>query len=100
MYSKYYKEKLLINTFIYNPCFLITITNSIFRVINIQINNIIILGNKYFLVQEKYKLIQANYITKPKKKLLVVIFLLFNRYIFLLDKTNINLRQKKQVNKL
>ena len=42
-YSKHYKEKLLITTFIFNPCFLITTTGTLFRIINIQTNNIIIL---------------------------------------------------------
>jgi hypothetical protein len=91
MYSKYYKEKLLIDISIYNPCFLITITNSAFGVVGMQTNNIIILGNKYFLAREKQELIQANYTAKPKKKLLAVIPLLFNRYMLLLDRTNINL---------
>jgi hypothetical protein len=80
------------DTFIYNPCLLITITNNIFGVIGIQTNNTIILGDKRFLVQEEQELIQANYTTKPKEKLLAVIFLLFNRYMFSLDKTNMNLR--------
>jgi hypothetical protein len=91
---------LLIDTSTYNPYFLIIITNSIFRVIDIQTNNIIILGDKCFLVREEQELIQVNYTTKPKKKLLAVIPLLFNRYIFLFDRTNINLRQKRQANKL
>jgi hypothetical protein len=57
-----------------------------------QIDNIIILGDKYFLVQEKQELIQANYTAKPKEKLLAVTPLLFNRYILSLDRTNMNLR--------
>jgi hypothetical protein len=55
------------DTFTYNPCLLITTTNSVFRVVGIQTDNIIILGNKCFLVQEKQELIQANYTAKPKK---------------------------------
>jgi hypothetical protein len=94
MYSKYYKEKLLIDISIYNPCLLITTINSVFGVVGIQTNNIIILRDKYFSAREKYKLTYANYITKPKEKLLVVILLLFNSYVLSLDGTNINLYQK------
>jgi hypothetical protein len=90
----------LIDTFIYDPCLLITTTNSIFGIVGIQTNNIIILGDKCFSVQEKYELTQANYIAKQKKKLLAVILLLFNSYILSLNGANINLRQKGQVNKL
>jgi hypothetical protein len=56
MYNKHYKEKLLIDTFIYNPCLLIILTNSVFRVVEIQTNDIIILGNKRFLIQKKQEL--------------------------------------------
>jgi hypothetical protein len=56
MYSKYYKEKLLIDTSTYNPCLLITLTNSVFGVVGIQTNNIIILGDKRFLIQEEQEL--------------------------------------------
>ena len=34
-YNKYYKEKLLITTFIFNPCFLIITMGTLFRIINI-----------------------------------------------------------------
>jgi hypothetical protein len=44
------------DTSIYDPCLLITITDSAFRVVSIQTNDTIILGDKYFSVQEKYKL--------------------------------------------
>jgi hypothetical protein len=75
----------LIDISIYNPCLLI---------IGIQTDNIIIFGDKYFSAREKHELTYANYITKPKEKLLVVTLLLFNSCIFSLDGTNINLRQK------
>jgi hypothetical protein len=88
------------DTSTYNPCLLTTITNSVFGVIGMQTNNIIILRNKCFLAREKQELNYANYITKPKKKLLVVILLLFNSCVFSLDGTNINLYQKGQANKL
>jgi hypothetical protein len=88
------------DTSIYNPCLLITITNSIFGVISIQTNNIIIFGDKCFSAQEKHELTQANYTTKLKEKLLAVTLLLFNNYILSLNRTNMNLRQKSQANKL
>jgi hypothetical protein len=88
------------DTSTYNPYLLIILTNSIFRVIGIQTNNTIILGDKRFLIQEKQELAQANYTTKPKEKLIVAIPLLFNSYILSLDRTNMNLRQKEQDNKL
>jgi hypothetical protein len=65
-----------------------------------QTNDIIILGNMCFSVQEKQKLNYTNYTIKPKKKLLIIILLLFNSYIFSLDGTNINICQKGQANKL
>jgi N-glycosylase/DNA lyase len=91
MYSKYYKEKLLIDTSTYNPCLLITTTNSAFGIISIQTDNTIIFRDKYFSAQEEHKLTQANYTAKPKEKLLVVIPLLFNSYMLSLNGTNINL---------
>jgi hypothetical protein len=81
----------LIDTSTYNPYLIITTTNSIFRVIGIQTDDIIILKDKCFSAQEEYELIYTNYTTKPKKKLLAVILLLFNSYVFSLDRTNINL---------
>ena len=42
-YSKYHRGKLLIITFIFNPCFLITTIGTLFIIISIQTNNIIIL---------------------------------------------------------
>jgi hypothetical protein len=56
MYNKYYKEKLLIDTFIYNPCLLIILTNNIFGIVGIQTDNTIILGDKRFLIQEEQEL--------------------------------------------
>jgi hypothetical protein len=90
----------LIDTFIYNPCLLITSTNSAFGVVGIQTDDIIILGNKRFLIQKEQELAQANYTAKPKKKLTVATPFLFNSCVFSLDRTNINLCQKEQDNKL
>jgi len=35
IYSKYYKEKLLMTTSIFNPCFLIITIGTLFRIISI-----------------------------------------------------------------
>ena len=45
IYSKYYKEKFLITTFIFNPSFLITTIGILFKIVSIQTDNIIILKN-------------------------------------------------------
>jgi hypothetical protein len=45
------------DTSTYNPCFLITSTNSAFGVVGIQTDNIIILGDERFLIQEKQELV-------------------------------------------
>jgi hypothetical protein len=84
----------LIDTSTYNPCLLTTITNSIFGVIGMQTDNIIILRDKCFSAREEQELNYTNYTAKPKEKLLAVILLLFNSCILSLDGTNINLRQK------
>ena len=67
-YSKYYKEKLLITTFIFNPCFFITIIGILFGIISMQTNNIIILGDNQFLTLKEDKLVKVNLIAKLKKK--------------------------------
>jgi hypothetical protein len=84
----------LIDTSTYNPCLLITSTNSAFGVVGMQTNDTIILGDKRFLTREEQELAQANYTTKPKEKLIAATPFLFNSCIFSLDRTNINLRQK------
>jgi hypothetical protein len=57
-----------------------------------QINNIIILGDKCFSARKKHELTQANYTAKLKEKLSAVTPLLFNSYILFLNRTNMNLR--------
>ena len=69
IYSKYYKKKLLIITFIFNPCFLIITTETLFGIIGMQTNNIIILKDNQFLALKEDKLVKINLIIKPKKKL-------------------------------
>jgi len=93
-YSKYYKEKLLITTFIFNPCFLIIITGTLFGIISMQTNSIIILGDDQFLALKEDKLVKVNLIVKLKEKLNLITLLLFNRCILSLNKDSIALRQK------
>ena len=78
----------------FNPCFLIITTGTLFRIISIQTNNIIILGDDQFLVLKEDKLVKANLMVKPKEKLNLTTLLLFNRYILSLNKDSITLRQK------
>ena len=91
IYSKYYKEKLLMITSIFNPCFLIITTGTLFRIISIQINNIIILKNNQFSALKEDELVKVNLIAKPKEKLNLIILLLFNGYILSLNKDSIAL---------
>src|SRR5882757_7183397 len=94
IYSKHHKEKLLITTSIFNPCFLITTIETLFRIVGIQTNNIIILGDDQFLVLKEDELVKVNLIAKLKEKLNLIILLLFNRYILSLNEDSITLRQK------
>src|SRR6266700_1682258 len=93
-YSKHYKEKLLITISTFNPCFLITITGTPFRIIGMQTDNIIILGDNQFLAFKEDKLVNVNLIIKLKERLNLIILLLFNGYILSLNKDSIALRQK------
>ena len=94
IYNKHYKEKLLITTSIFNPYFLIITTGTLFGIVSMQTNNIIILKNNQFLALKENKLVKANFIVKPKKKLNLIILLLFNKCILSLNKNSIALRQK------
>jgi hypothetical protein len=71
----------MITIFTYNPCFLIIIIKENFRIIRIQTNNTIILVNNQFLVLEKDKLIKTKFFAKPKKKLILIVLLIFNSCI-------------------
>jgi len=81
-------------TSIFNPYFLITTMGTPFRIIGMQTNNIIILGDDQFLALKEDELVKANLIVKPKKKLSLTILLLFNGCILSLNKDSITLRQK------
>ena len=67
-YSKHHKEKLLMTTFIFNLYFLITTTGTLFGIISMQTNNIIILKDDQFSALKEDKLVKTNFIVKLKKK--------------------------------
>ena len=90
-YSKHHKEKLLITTSIFNLCFLIITTGTLFGIIGIQTNNTIILGDDQFLALKEDKLVKANLIAKLKEKLNLTTPLLFNRCILSLNEDSITL---------
>src|SRR6266566_9902863 len=85
-YSKHYKEKLLMTTSIFNPYFLITTTRTPFKIISMQTNNTIILGDNQFSTLKENKLVKANLMAKPKEKLSLITLLLFNKDILSLNK--------------
>ena len=78
----------------FNLCFLIITIGTPFRIVSMQTNNIIILGDDQFLALKEDELVKANLIAKLKEKLNLTILLLFNRYILSLNKDSIALRQK------
>ena len=78
-------------TFIFNLYFFITIIGTLFGIISIQTNNIIILRDNQFSALKEDKLVKVNLIVKLKEKLNLIILLLFNRYILFLNKDSIAL---------
>ncbi len=81
-------------TFTFNPCFLIITMGTPFRIVGMQTNNTIILGDNLFSALKKDKLVKANLMVKPKEKLNLTTPLLFNGYILSLNKNSITLYQK------
>ena len=77
-----------------NPCFFITTTETLFGIVGMQIDNIIILEDDQFSALKENKLVKVNLIIKLKEKLNLTIPLLFNRYILSLNKDSIALYQK------
>jgi len=93
-YNKYYKEKLLMTIFTFDPCFLITTTGISFGIVSMQTDNTIILGDEQFSALKEDELVKANLMAKPKEKLDSKILLLFNGCILSLNKDFIALCQK------
>ena len=78
-------------TFIFNLYSLIITTGTLFRIVGMQTNNIIILGDNQFLVLKEDKLAKANLMVKLKEKLNLITPLLFNRCTLSLNKDSIAL---------
>jgi len=81
----------LIITSIFNLCFLIITIGTLFGIVGMQTNNIIILGDNQFLALKEDKLVKANLIAKLKEKLNLTTLLLFNRCILSLNEDSIAL---------
>ena len=60
----------------FNPCFLITTTGTLFRIISIQTDNTIILRDNQFSALKEDKLVKANLMAKLKEKLNLITLLL------------------------
>jgi hypothetical protein len=73
-------------TFIFNPCFLIITIGTLFGIVSMQTNNIIILKNNQFSALKEDELVKVNFIVKLKEKLKLIILLLFNGCILSLNK--------------
>ena len=78
-------------TFIFNLYFFITIIGTLFGIVSMQTNNIIILGDNQFSTLKKNKLVKANLIIKLKEKLNSITLLFFNGCILSLNKNSIAL---------
>jgi len=67
---------------------------TLFGIVGMQTDDIIILGDDQFLALKEDELVKANFIVKPKEKLSLIILLLFNGCILSLNEDSIALRQK------
>src|SRR5271156_4410118 len=76
-YSKHHKEKLLMTTSTYDPCFLISTTDK-FGVVGMQIDDTIILADEQFAALEEDELIKVKLLAKPKKRQTPESLLIFN----------------------
>jgi len=65
---------------------------TLFGIVGMQTDDIIILGDDQFLALKEDELVKANLIAKLKEKLSLIILLLFNRYILSLNEDSIALR--------
>jgi len=79
-------------TSIFDPYFLIITMGTLFGIVGMQTNNIIILGDDQFLALKEDELVKANLMVKLKEKLSLTILLLFNGCILFLNKDSIALR--------
>ena len=98
-YSKHHRDKLLMTTSTYDPCFLISTTDK-FGVVGMQIDDTIILADEQFAALEEDELIKAELLAKPKEKLTPESPLVFNGCVLIQADRTISLRQKEQGKKI
>jgi hypothetical protein len=91
-YSKYHREKLLMATSIYDPYFLISITEDSFGIVGMQTDDTIILAAERFSTLKKDELVKAKFLAKPKEKLTAELPLIFNGCVLSQDGRTISLR--------
>ena len=72
-------------TLLYNPCLLITTKKEAFRVVGIQIDDILFLVSKEFAILEDSKLQKAHLTAKLRDKLSAESNLIFNGYIVMME---------------
>ena len=99
-YSKHHKDKLLMTTSTYDPCFLITTTEDKFGVVGMQTDDTIILADSKFAALEEDELTKAKLLAKPKEKLASDSPLIFNGCVLTQNGRTISLRQKEQGKKI
>ena len=77
MYYYYYTEKLYITELTFDPCLLYSHDIG-FRVVSLQTNNTLFLGDHAFAATEEAKLKEANFIAKEREKLIPMTLIKFN----------------------
>jgi hypothetical protein len=96
-YYKHHLNKLLIETSLFDPCLMLTKADGdSFRIVGIQTNDTLILGDRSFLEQENRELKAAKLLAKPIERLTVDNPLMFNRYKLIIDKDALSMVQKGQ----
>ena len=99
-YSTHHKEKLLMKTSTFDPCFLITQDSKGVGIVGMQTDDTIILCDKEFAKHKDEELMKAKLRAKPKEKLAEGHPLIFNGCILTKEDKNLVLRQKDQGKKL
>ncbi|HEY2455482.1 MAG TPA: hypothetical protein VGI71_23255 [Scandinavium sp.] len=96
-YSKHHRERLMMTTSTYDPCFLITTSKDKFGLVGMQTDDTIILADEQFSTLEEKELI---FLAKPKEKLTPKTALIFNGCILTRSGDELMLRQKEQGKKI
>jgi hypothetical protein len=99
-YSKHHREKLLMATSTYDPCFLISTTEDGFGIVGMQTDDTIILSDDRFAATEEDELVKAKLLAKPKEKLTSDTPLIFNGCVLTQEGNVVLLRQKDQGKKI